>query len=241
MHTSGECRRSAPPITARVAAGAALVAATMAHAQAPQPEPGDVDLATSRVYVFVGKTGLGHDHAVVGALQAGRVTLDAAERAGTLVFDMRSFRADTADARKVLGLAGETDAGTQKQVTDNMLGGDVLDVARHPTATFEIRSSLRSPRSAPGRHPVYDLAGAFTLHGVTREVVIPVEAEHLGPVVRLKGGFAVRQTDFGMKPYAKFGGMVGVADELRIYGDLRVVAMPAALPAAPLQPAGAAP
>lgn len=104
-----------------------------AAAQAPAP-PGGIDIATSRVYVFVGKTGLGHDHAVIGRLSAGHLRLDAPERAGQLVFDMTSFRADTAEARKALGLRGETDAKTQQQVNDNMLGPDVLDVARHPTA-----------------------------------------------------------------------------------------------------------
>lgn len=185
---------------------------------------GNVDLATSRIYVFVGKTGLGHDHAVVGRLRAGNVRLDAPEQAGELVFDMGSFRADTADARKALGLAGETDPKTQKQVNDNMLGPDVLDVARHPTATLAIHSARRSQRPVAGQHPVYDLVGTFTLHGVARPVTIPAEAEAVGGIVRLKGGFTIKQTDFGMKPYAKFGGVVGVADQLKIYGDIRFAA-----------------
>ena len=207
------------------AACAVILTALGGEAAAPVAVPaGNVDLATSRVYVFVGKTGLGHDHAVVGGLRAGTVRLDAPEQAGELVFDMGSFRADTADARKVLGLAGETDPKTQKQVNDNMLGPDVLDVTRHPTATLAIHSALRSQRPAAGQHPVYDLAGTFTLHGVARAVTIPVEAEAVAGIVRLKGGFAIKQTDFGMKPYAKFGGVVGVADELKIYGDIRLAA-----------------
>ncbi len=197
---------------------------------AASPVAGDVDLNGSRVYIFVGKTGLGHNHAVVGRLQAGRVRLDAAEQAGLLVFDMRTFVADTADARKVVGLEGETDPGTQKQVTDNMLGPDVLDVARHPTAAFEIRSAVRSPRPAAGPNPLYDLTGVFTLHGVARNMVIPVEASVAGNQVVLRGSFPIRQTDFGMKPYKKLGGVVGVADELTIMGDIRVAAAPATPP-----------
>ena len=190
------------------------------------PAPGDVDLTTSRVYVFVGKTGLGHNHAVSGLLQAGRIVLGAADQAGTLVFDMRSFTADTAEARKALGMPGETDASTQKQVQANMTGPDVLDVARHPTATFQIRSALSSKQQVSGRPPVYELIGAFTLHGVTREVMIPVEVEQRGEWLRLRGMFVIRQTDFGMKPYKKLGGVVGVADELRITGDMLVRATP---------------
>ncbi len=190
------------------------------------PAPGDADLATSRVYVFVGKTGLGHNHAVAGLLQAGRVVVGAAEQAGMLVFDMRSFTADTAEARKALGLPGETDASTQKQVQANMTGPEVLDVARHPTATFQIRSALSSKQQVQGRPPVYELLGVFTLHGVARDVMIPVEVEQRGEWLRLRGMFVIKQTDFGMKPYKKLGGVVGVADELRITGDIVVRAMP---------------
>lgn len=213
----------------------AIDGAASAFAQPPQlspapaavpPAPGDVDLATSRVYVFVGKTGLGHNHAVSGLLQAGRVAVGAGDQAGVLVFDMRSFTADTAEARKALGLPGETDASTQKKVQASMIGPDVLDVARHPTATFQIRSALSSKQQVQGRPPVYELIGAFTLHGATREVMIPVEVDQRGEWLRLRGMFVIKQTDFGMKPYKKLGGVVGVADELRITGDMLVRATP---------------
>lgn len=200
---------------------AVAAAAGTARGQQP-PAAGDVDIAGSRVYVFVGKTGLGHEHAVTGAVAAGRVRLGAAERAGTLVFDMRSFRADLPEARKLLGLEGETDPGTRKQVDDNMLGPAILDVSRHPTATLEIRSALpATQRSADGK-TAYDLVGMFTLHGTARPVAIRAEAEMAGSVVRLWGSFVIRQTDYGIKPFSKLGGVIGVADELRIYGDIRV-------------------
>lgn len=212
------------PLGRFVAAAVAILATVTAAARGQQsPAPGDVDLAGSRVYAFVGKTGLGHDHAVTGLVQAGRLRLGAAEQAGTLVFDMRSFRADAADARKLLGLDGETDAATRKQVDDNMLGPAVLDVARHPTATLEIRSALQSAQPAASGRPCYDLVGAFTLHGVTRPVTIRVEAEPAGAIVRLSGSLTIKQTDFGMKPFAKLGGVVGIADELSIHGDIRLV------------------
>jgi len=201
----------------------AAVALTGVVAGQQAPGPGDVDLTGSRVYVFVGKTGLGHDHAVTGSLLAGRLRLGAADAAGTLVFDMRSFRADTTEARKLLGLAGETDQGTRQQVDDNMLGPAVLDVAKHPTATFEIRSALPTPQQPANGKTAYDLVGTFTLHGVPRPATIRAEAEVVGPVVRLWGGFTIRQTDFGIKPFAKLGGVVGVADQLTIYGDIRII------------------
>jgi polyisoprenoid-binding protein YceI len=203
-------------------------------AQAPLPTPGEVDTDGSRIYVFVGKTGLGHDHGIVGRLVSGRVILDAPQNAGQLVFDMPSFLADTPEARKALGLAGETDASTRKQTTANMLGPDVLDVARHPTATFDIESALRPQRPVKGAKPTVDLVGTFTLHGVARKVVIPAEVGAAGRVLRLVGSFRIKQTDFGIKPYKKFGGVVGVADELVIHGDIRIAATPVAGRAAEL-------
>jgi len=200
-----------------------LAVATAAPRAIGQPPAADsVDLASSRVFVFVPKKGLGHDHAVVGLLRSGDLRLGATQGAGELVFDMRSFSADTPEARKVLGLPGDTDPSTRKQVDDNMLGPQVLDVARHPTATLAIASAVPAGGPSPNGKVPYDLVGTFTLHGVTRPVTIRAEAEAAGPLVRLWGGCTIKQTDFGMKPYAKLGGVVGVADELRIYGDIRV-------------------
>ncbi len=203
-------------------------------AQAPLPTPGEVDTDGSRIYVFVGKTGLGHDHGIVGRLASGRVILDAPQNAGQLVFDMQSLLADTPEARKALGLAGETDASTRKQTTANMLGPDVLDVAHHPTATFDIESALRPQRPVNGAKPTVDLVGTFTLHGVARKVVIPAEVGAAGRVLRLIGSFRIKQTDFGIKPYKKLGGVVGVTDELVIHGDIRIAATPVAGRAAEL-------
>lgn len=190
--------------------------------------PGDLDTDASRVWVFVGSTGFGHDHAIVGRLVSGHVTLDASEAAGRLVFDMPSFVADSPEAREALGISGERSASTRQQTTDTMLGPAVLDVARHPTATFDIDSALRSPRPVKGVKPTVDLVGSFTLRGVTRKVVIPAEVESAGRVLHVSGSFRIKQTDFGIKPLKKFGGFVGVADDVEIRGDLRIAATPVA-------------
>lgn len=204
-------------LLAVVAAATGLEAA----AQPPAAAPRAIDLAASRVYVLVGKSGLvGHVHAVEGRLAAGQVMLGAREQAGTLVFDMRSFLADTPAARRTLGVEGDVDASTQQQTNANMLGPEVLDVARHPTARFDIRSALPAAQQQPAKPPTYELVGTFKLHDTTRPLALIATAEEGGTAIRLRGGFSIRQTDFGMKPYAKFGGMVGVADELKIWGDI---------------------
>lgn len=200
-----------------------------AQLKSPSPEtkqvdsrqPGDFDLVRSRVYVFVGKKGrIGHDHGVVGKLKSGRLTLGAAEDAGEMEFDMASFVADTKDARKYVSLTGETDAGTQKQVTDTMLGTSVLNVKKHPTAKFVLKSAQKMKARKEGEPTRYQLVGEFTLYGKTKPLSFVAAAEDFEGQIRLRGNFSILQSDYGMRPYSTGFGTVGVADELKIWGDV---------------------
>ena len=40
--------------------------------------------------------------------------------------------------------------------------------------------------------------------------------------MHLRGGFTLLQSQFGITPFTKAFGAVGVADELKVYGDLWV-------------------
>jgi polyisoprenoid-binding protein YceI len=204
--------------------GAANAVPAVGQAQAAAAttvlEPGDVYLPGSRVYVFVAKTGLGHEHGVMGQLLASKLQLDAAQDAGQLVFDMRSFAADCDVARKYVGLDGSTPPTTQQEVNANMLGSAVLDVGRFPTASFAVRSVAKLPQPSPRGLAQYQLLGDFTLHGVVRPIQVVAEAEEQGGWVHLRGGFNLLQSQFGITPFTKAFGAVGVADELKVYGDL---------------------
>lgn len=229
-------------VAARVAALALLAAfpltASRAAAADGQKSDGEVQLESSRVYVFVGKVGLGHEHAVGGRLKSGAVRLGSQAKAGEIVFDMPSFAADTDEARQYVGLEGTTAAGRQKEVTENMLGADVLNVRKFPTATFQVSSALPlNKRSADG-HPLYRLEGDFTLRGVKRPLTVDAEATQTSAGIHLNGSFVIKQTDYGIRPFSKAFGAVGVSDELTIYGELllsapRTVQRPRVKPIAP--------
>lgn len=199
-----------------------------AQALAKRPQPPDaaapagaeIDLQLSRVYIRVGKTGLGHPHGVEGRLASGRLLLGATQNAGDLIFDMRSFFADTPAARARVGLEGETDAATQKKVNANMRGPDVLDVDRFPQARFRIASATPRKAIAPGEPPIYDIVGQFTLHGVTRPLRFEAVVNSAEGRSGVSGRFSIKQTDFGITPYTAALGAVGVADTLEIWGDL---------------------
>lgn len=220
-------------LVARTAAVIGIGLLAIARTAAAQPPVmTTVDPAASRIYVFVDKGGLiGHTHAIVGRLTGGTIAFGSQEQAGSLTFDMRSFVADTPEARRALKLTGDVDASTQQQTTANMLGPDVLDAQRHPTALFSIRSALPTPVPRPDAPPVYNLDGVFTLHGVSRPLTVAAHVEDHPQHLVLRGSFVLTQTDHGIKPYAKLGGVISIADDLEVHGVLRLVKQPAAVPA----------
>jgi polyisoprenoid-binding protein YceI len=183
-------------------------------------EPGDVYLPSSRVYAFVGKTGFGHEHGVIGQLKQGRIDLSGAREPGSLIFDVSSFAADTPEARKFVGLPNQTDASTQQQVNANMRGSEVLDVARFPSASFTIKQVAKLSQPSKRNLPQIQLNGDFTLHGVTKPIQVVAEIEEQGGWTHLMGGFTMLQSQYGITPFTKAFGAVGVADQLTIWGDL---------------------
>lgn len=184
--------------------------------------PGEVDTHRSRVYIRVGKTGFGHEHAVIGMLRAGKISIGREVHAGELIFDLASFVADSDYARQYIGLEGKSDPATQRKVTANMRGPDVLDVARFPTAEFRIKSAHLTERKSSTGFAVYDFSGEFSLHGVTRQIQFAAEVEQLDGWAHVRGSFKILQTDFGMTPFSKAFGTIGVANELQIFGDLYI-------------------
>lgn len=193
------------------------------EASKPAYKPADVQTQASRIYVFVDKTGLGHQHGVEAKLLSSRLVLGAEQNAGKLIFDMNSFDADTPVARKYVGLEGTTDEGTRTAVNNNMKGSAILNVGKYPTATFDIASALATGQTSGDGLPIYELKGNFTLHGTTRPLAINAEVEQTRGWLHVRGNFIIKQTSFGITPYSKAFGAIGVADSLKIYGDLFVV------------------
>jgi hypothetical protein len=182
----------------------------------------EVDTAASRVYIKVGASGrLGHDHGVQGKLESGTIALG---ESGNLVFAMKTFNADTPEARQYVGLSGTVSIGDRQKVNANMLGQDVLSVAQYPTATYAIATALPLDEQAPGEPGRYKLDGQFTLHGVARPqpLIAQVEKTATPGVLRIRCAFAIQQSEFGITPYSTLGGLVGIADRLDIWGDLLI-------------------
>jgi len=97
-----------------------------------------------------------------------------------------------------------------RKVTATMRA-DVLDVAHYPEIRFE--STALAP-SGDGFH----VTGRLTLVGKSREVTLDVKTT-VGPdTLRAAGGFEVKQTAFGIRPYhGGPGGLVRVADRVTFH------------------------
>jgi polyisoprenoid-binding protein YceI len=213
--------------------GGCGVAAVGAEPPAASGLPFQVDTGASRVYIKVASTTrLGHDHGVVGQLASSTVTLGGA---GDLVFDMRTFVADRPEARSYVGLTAAISQSDAQKTTATMLSKDVLSVARHPTARYTFRSATPLDGQAAGAPGRYKLDGDFTLHGVARVIPLAavVEKTETPDVLRMRCGFVVQQTWFGMTPYTALGGLVGVGDRLQIWGELMIRPVAAATATAP--------
>ena len=154
--------------------------------------------------------------APVGAQQAGGHDMHAGHGAP-------AASADTPAARKYVGLSGETDKATRDAVNENMRGEAILNVKKYPKAIFEITSAKATGRLSTRQLPTYVLEGDFTLHGITLPQKILVEVEQVRGWLHIRGSFTINQTAFGITPYSKAFGAIGVADSLKIFGDLYVV------------------
>jgi polyisoprenoid-binding protein YceI len=195
-------------------------------AERPALKPGQIDVEKSRVYVRVGKKGLGHEHGVEGKIKSGSIDLDAEKDVGQIEFDMATFTADTDEARKYVELKGTIGDATRDKVTETMLGAAVLDVEQFPTATFRIRSREFTKTKKYG-HTV-ELKGDFTLRGQTHPLTLLAQNDVKDGRRHLTGDFTILQSDFGITPYKAALGTVGVADELKIWGDLWIAGEKAA-------------
>jgi polyisoprenoid-binding protein YceI len=160
---------------------------------------------------------------VEGKLKSGTITPGAG---GELVFDMTSFKADTPEARKKVGLGGKKVSDNEaKKVTNTMRSADVLDVENYPTATCKIIAIKPAEKQEAGAPGLYQVNGRFTLHGAEQPLQFKAKLARTSKkgILELSGSFAIKQTAYGITPYSAAGGLVKVADELTITGELRLV------------------
>jgi polyisoprenoid-binding protein YceI len=178
----------------------------LAGAAAAEPATWNVDPAHSTVGFSVRHLMITNVRGAFNDFEA-QVTGDPAQPAGATV---------TATIR-----AASVDTGNEKR-DEHLRAADFLDVATHPTITFE---STKIEPAGPGMAKV---TGNLTLHGVTKEIVLEVVGPT--PVItdpwgNAKAGATVTTTlsrkDFGITwNKAMDGGGLVVGDEIQVTIEL---------------------
>ena len=160
--------------------------------------------------VHAGKTGLlagfGHEHRV-----------RAHAFSGTVVYfpgSLSRSRVSVTVLTDSLRVVPEADSADIPEITRTMRE-KTLRVDSFPEIRFVSREVARGEGGLR-------VAGDLTMVGKTRPVTLDLTLTATADTLRAEGGFAAKQTDFGIKPFSKALGMVKVKDEVRF--ELRVVA-----------------
>ncbi|WP_428339224.1 YceI family protein [Mycobacterium sp.] len=82
-----------------------------------------------------------------------------------------------------------------------------LDAERYPRITFEANAIDKTDDG-------YRLTGTLTIHATSREQVVDVRTDDQGTNWWLSSETALRQSDFGIKPYSQLLGALRVADDV---------------------------
>jgi polyisoprenoid-binding protein YceI len=88
---------------------------------------------------------------------------------------------------------------------DSQLSGRGLETAQYPTATFSLSEPL-DLGAEPEAGDVVEttVTGDLTLHGVTREVPVPIEARWTGERIEVVASLDVRLDDYEIEPPVGF-------------------------------------
>jgi polyisoprenoid-binding protein YceI len=137
--------------------------------------------------------------------------------------------------------------GTTKTVTGEMSGGASLSAVRgwvespvktldtgngkrdrdlnksmesdkHPTMRFELTGVTAERTSADSA--MVRLAGKLTLHGVTREVILPARVRREGGTLRLRSTFPLDLGDYKIGGLTKMLGMLRMQEGIEVHVDL---------------------
>jgi polyisoprenoid-binding protein YceI len=139
---------------------------------------------------------------------------------GTVEFDT----ANPGATKGKLVVTAESLTVPNSMMKDHLQGAQWLDVAKFKEITFEAKS-LGNVKTE-GDVTTAAATGDFTVHGVTKEITVPVKLTYLkdklgartngkvqGDLLVIRATFAIKRTDYGINPAAPTD---KVADEIEI-------------------------
>ena len=105
-----------------------------------------------------------------------------------------------------------TSITSDKQMRDNRLRRDGIETDAFPTSTFKLTQPVTIPAEATsGAQVSVTLHGELTLHGVTKTVDIPAQAQLNGNLIQVAGSLSFPFSDYQINA-PNIGGFVSVQD-----------------------------
>lgn len=95
---------------------------------------------------------------------------------------------------------------------ERLMNEEVLESAKFPEILYE--SAQISVSTMGDALYSAQMNGELTLHGIKRSVPITARVAMMGSMLRASGNFALRQSDYGIKPVTVAGGALKLKDEL---------------------------
>jgi polyisoprenoid-binding protein YceI len=114
-----------------------------------------------------------------------------------------------ADSLAVTDKVSESDRNKIQTTMRN----EVLEVNNYPEIIFK-STNITATRVEEGKYQT-KIAGELTLHGTTRAITLPALVTFDAASLHADGQFALRQSEYGIKPVSVAGGTIKVKDELK--------------------------
>jgi polyisoprenoid-binding protein YceI len=183
-----------------------------------QPQAYEIDPATSRVRIHLGRAGLmkflGHQHEIEAPLAEGRIEVVDGDPA-------RSRVALRFESARLSVVPGREPADDIPKVEERMRGSEVLEVARYPEIAFA--STAVRTQAQDGSRVRIVVVGALTLRGRPFSVEVPLEVTRETHGISVRGGLVLNLRDLGIEP-PSVAGVVKVADRFRLEFEIRATA-----------------
>jgi polyisoprenoid-binding protein YceI len=106
-----------------------------------------------------------------------------------------------------------------RQEIQRRIHDEVLETDGFPEIVYDCPRISSTQRIGDGQYTVA-LNGELALHGVTRNQPVSARVTLKGDILRAAGEFAVRPTDYEIKPVTAVGGTIKLKDELRLSFDI---------------------
>ena len=107
-----------------------------------------------------------------------------------------------------------TSLTSDKSRRDNRLRREGLETDTYPTATFTLTAPVEVPAAAlTGTPSDVTLTGDLTLHGVTKSVQIPAQAQLVDGTIQVAGSITFPLSDYGIVAPNIGGFIVSIADD----------------------------